>query len=328
MIDDSREIRKKEYEEFCKSNYVQIYSKPWWMDVICGEDNWDVWLYKSGNVVQAAMPYYIEKRGKYIYITKAIFTQTNGIIFADEKSNKEAAIAKKQDRIIKEACEFIKNMNVDVYEQQYPYSFVNWQPFYWQRYTNFLRYTYVIENTWDSECWMGNMTPQMRNHIKKGCNSLSCDENITVEQFYNEHVKIFEKQGKNNPFSFEFWKKFYFECKKQECCKMMCARDNAGNIAAIIFLVWDEQSVYQLLGGYMPEYSSLQGFPYLIYQGIIFAGEMKLKYDFEGSMVPQLARSYREYGGTAKPYFRIRKVFNPEIIMAEAEESVKQIEEV
>lgn len=328
MFEEAKNIRKKEYENFCKENYVQIYSKPWWMDVICGSENWDVWLYKKGDVIQAAMPYYMETRGDYHYITKAIFTQTNGIIFAIEKSVKEAVIAEKQDRIIREACEFIKNTGVDVYEQQYPYSFENWQPFYWEGYTNFLRYTYVIENTWDTEHWMGNMTSKMRNHIKKGCNYLSCDENITVEQFYIEHVKIFEKQDKKNPFSLEFWEKFYLECKKHNCCKMMCARDIDGHIAAIVFLVWDEESVYQLLGGYMPEYSSLQGFPFLIYQGILFAGSLKLKYDFEGSMVPQLARSYREYGGKAKPYFRIRKIFNPEIIRSEAEEIINKIEQV
>ena len=61
---------KERYEKFCESTYVPIYSKPWWMDAVCGADNWDVWLYESGGNILAAMPYYMEQRGAYRYITK------------------------------------------------------------------------------------------------------------------------------------------------------------------------------------------------------------------------------------------------------------------
>ena len=27
---------KDKYELFCQQTYVPIYSKPWWMDVVCG----------------------------------------------------------------------------------------------------------------------------------------------------------------------------------------------------------------------------------------------------------------------------------------------------
>ena len=35
---------KERYERFCERNYVQIFSKAWWMDAICGEESWDVWI--------------------------------------------------------------------------------------------------------------------------------------------------------------------------------------------------------------------------------------------------------------------------------------------
>jgi len=67
---------KEKFKKFCENTYVPIYSQPWWLDIICGKENWNVWLYEKGNEVLAAMPYYTENRGKYRYITKAPLTET------------------------------------------------------------------------------------------------------------------------------------------------------------------------------------------------------------------------------------------------------------
>ena len=81
---------KTTYDRFCEKTYVPIYSKPWWLDAVCGADNWNVWIYKKGESVLAAMPYYFETRGEYKYITKATLTQNNGIIFTEDKERKKA----------------------------------------------------------------------------------------------------------------------------------------------------------------------------------------------------------------------------------------------
>ena len=108
---------KEQYENFCKKNYVPIYSKSWWLDAICGKDNWDVWIYGKNGNVEAAMPYYLENRGKYRYITKAPLTQNNGIVFKDTSELKECSRAKFEEKVINKACEFIAGMDIDVYEQ-------------------------------------------------------------------------------------------------------------------------------------------------------------------------------------------------------------------
>jgi len=36
---------KELYREFCQvEDNIPIFSKDWWMDAVCGEDNWDVIL--------------------------------------------------------------------------------------------------------------------------------------------------------------------------------------------------------------------------------------------------------------------------------------------
>ena len=124
---------KESYLEFCKSTYVPIYSKPWYMDAICLPEHWDVWMYEKSGNRYAAMPYYVEYRGdrkQYKYITKAPFTQTNGIVFLEDECRHKIAQAEMEKKAIDAACEYIKTLGLDVYEQQYSHTFTNWSPFY------------------------------------------------------------------------------------------------------------------------------------------------------------------------------------------------------
>ena len=317
---------KEKYSKFCETNYVPIYSKPWWMDAVCGPENWDVWLYESGGNILAAMPCYYELRGSYRYITKAPLTQTNGIIFKKISGSKLVTEAELQEKIINAACAYIKELGIDVYEQQYPPSFQNWQPFFWNNYTNTLRYTYIISDTKDWTKVEENIASKYRNEIRKGQRLTSVSVWTDRDAFYTEHEKVFLRQGKRCPFGRELWNRLYDACIAHGAGQMFRAMDTAGNLHAILFLVWDQQNVYHLLGGYMPEFSSSQAYSALTYHGIRFAHEKGLAYDFEGSMIHQIAVAFRQFGGTPTPYYRIRKVFNPEIIRKEAEDYINRIQ--
>lgn len=317
---------KEKYALFCGATYVPIYSKPWWMDAVCGPENWDVWLYESGGNILAAMPYYLIQRGEYRYITKAPLTQSNGIIFQEETGRKAVAQAELEEKIIHAACRFVEELHVDVYEQQFHYSFQNWQPYFWNNYTNILRYTYVIADTGDMTAVTNGFASNCRKNIRKGQRLTQVSTDISAEDFYTQHEKVFVRQGLRCPFSRELWLRLYHACVGHEAGQIFCAKDPGGNIHSLLFLVWDEKSAYHLLGGYMPEFSSSQSYSALTYHGICTAHEKGLAYDFEGSMIRQIATAFRQFGGVPKPYYRIRKVFHPDIVRREAEEYIERVQ--
>lgn len=267
----------------------------------------------------------MEKRGVYSYITKAPLTQNNGIIFKENKERKLCSQAEFEEKIIRSACEFIRDLNIDVYEQQYMYSFRNWLPFYWEKYTAITRYTYVIESMRDLDTAWNNLSSNYRNKIRKGEKNCHIEIGIEKEDFYAEHEKVFTKQNLKCPFSKELWFRLYEECRAHDAGMTMCAKNEEGKIESLIFLAWDEKSVYQILGGNMPEYQKNDTYAYLIWKGIEFASEKGLAYDFEGSMIKRISKSFREFGGEPKPYFRIRKVFNPEIMRKEAQDRTEML---
>lgn len=320
---------KEKYQVFCESTYVPIFSKPWWMDAVCRPENWDVWLYSTGDQLQdieAAMPYYVEQRGPYRYITKPPLTQNNGILFKKNDRRKAVSQAELEEKIIDAACTYISGLGVDVYEQQFHHSFKNWQPFFWHNYTNILRYTYIIRDTLDMTAVTDAFSANYRKNIRKGQRLTQISSDISPETFYDEHDRIFRKQGLPSPVSRAFWLRLYHACIQHQSGQLLCARDTGGNLHSLIFLVWDEAAMYPLLGGYMPEFSNSQSYPALTYHSIAMAGERGLSYDFEGSMIHRIAVSFRQFGGTPTPYYRIRKVFNPEIVRKEAEDYIQRLE--
>lgn len=318
---------KSRYSGFCAKVHVPIYSQPWWMNAVCGPKNWDVWLYEQGGDVAAAMPYYLEKREHGLYITKAPLTQNNGIIFDHARDAKPIARAKAEERIVEAACEHVATLGLAVYEQQYSYTFTNWLPFFWNGYTAIPRYTYVVEDTSDEEAMWAAMDPNARQKIRKGAKRAELDASIGYREFYREHEKVFAKQGLSCPFSEEMWEKLYLSAEERECCQLLCERTADGSVASLLFLVWDDVSMYSILGGSMPEYMNLETYHTLIWEGMKLAGSKGLKYDFEGSVIKRISKSFREFGGKPKLYFRIRKIFSPEVIRMEADRQIEKLVE-
>lgn len=316
---------KEKYKKFCEKNYSPIYSKSWWLDAICGPDNWNVWLYEKGQDILAAMPFYYEKRGKYFYITKAPLTQNNGIIFSEISNQKIVAKQKFQEEVIDSACNFISSSGIDVYEQQYQPTFVYWLPFFWRYYTSITRFTYVIEDTSNLSTVWDDISSKYRSKIKKGSRCTSLRENLDPELFYHEHEKIFLKQGLQCPFSRELWMRLFSACQQHEACKILYRITEDEKVSSLMFLVWDEKRIYQLLAGSIPEYQHFDSYDSLIWDGIQLAHEKGLKYDFEGSVIKRISKSFREFGAVPERYYRIRKVFNPEILQAEFEQNLCQL---
>ncbi len=317
---------KEKYAQFCEKTYVPVFSKPWWMDAVCGKDNWDVWICAlDGEQVCAAMPYYMENRDKGKYITKAILTQINGLFIDYPKEQKLAAKQGFEEKICNEAIEYIESLDFDVYEQQFHHSFRNFLPYWWRGYTIIPRFTYVIEDTSDMGQIEAGFTANCRKNMRKGYRNTSFFASLEKAQFYKEHEKIYLRQGLYCPFSYELWERLYNACIQNSAGQILSAQDVQGNVLSLMFVVWDEKALYPLLGGSVPEYSNLQTYTALTHKSIELASQKGLSYDFEGSVIKRINHAFREFGGEPKEYFRIRKVFNPNIIRVETEQKIEQL---
>ncbi len=301
---------KERYRIYCeKEKSVPLFSQYWWMDVVSKGKEWDVFILGENNDIIATMPYFIDEREKGKLITKAKLTQNNGIWIKYPNNQKISSKLDYEEKIINNVCDFIETLPIYKYEQQYHYSFSNWLPFFWRKYEEITRYTYVIEDTSNLEVVRKNYSSNLRKNIKKASKILKILEREDIDTFYKINSMSFERQKMKTPYSFEFFSNLYNECKKRNCCKLLFAIDSNEQIHSVAMIVWDEESVYYLLNGTNPDLKNSQANSLLIDRSIEIAHNLRKKFDFEGSVIKGIEHIYRQYGGIPKPYFRIYKEF-------------------
>ncbi len=319
---DRRERYRRFYQE--EGVYVPLFAQPWYMDAVCGEQSWSAWMCEHDGAVFAAMPYYLDESNGLRRITKAPLAQINGIVFCYPANQKPVKRQEFEERVVNEAVDYLATLGLDVYEQQYHYTFTNWLPFFWRGYTAITRYTYLIEDTSDMEAVTAAYSAKLRSIIRKGWRLVHVRDMTGAEEVYECNRQVFAKQGLPAPFSFELFSRLYEAASARECCRALCAEDDEGNVHSFCYVVWDDRSMYLLMGGSIPAFSSSDSYSYLIHHCIGLASSMGLKFDFEGSVIKGITKAIRNFGGVAKPYFRIRMVYNADVVRKEAEEYIER----
>ena len=128
------------------------------------------------------------------------------------------------------------------------------------------------------------------------------------------------------PFSRTLWLRLYEEVINHNSGKIIYAVNQSKEIVSTVFLVWDEERMYQLISGGDAGLQHYEGKSALIWYAIQRCAKKDLTYDFEGSVIKHISKSNRLCGAELVPYFRIRKVFNAEIIRQESEDKIMKIE--
>ena len=66
------------YRLFCERQDLPFFLKAEWMDVVCGEKDWDAALVTSGEKVMAAMPFQVKRKGPWTKLSTPDFTPHSG----------------------------------------------------------------------------------------------------------------------------------------------------------------------------------------------------------------------------------------------------------
>ena len=88
---------KEIYRQLCQQEKsIPIFSRDWWLDIVCGQEQWDVLLlHDKLGTIEAAMPLYMPRPG---YVVMPAYTQTMGpwIATASADSKYTSLLGKRQ----------------------------------------------------------------------------------------------------------------------------------------------------------------------------------------------------------------------------------------
>lgn len=300
---------KERYRNLCKTEKtIPIFSRDWWMDAVCGEDNWNVILVEDNGQIIASLPYYIKKKYGLRLITQPPLTQTNGlwIKYPDDQRSSKRHFYEKE--IMNKIIDKLENLNVDLYSQNFHYSFTNWQPFYWRGFQQTTRYTFVIDNMCNLDAVFNNFSKSVRRNIRKAAQKAYIYSSDNIYKFYEINKFVFNRQGLNIPYSLNFLVNLDKACAKNKSRKIFFAEDRRGNVCSAIYIVWDDMSSYLLMSGSNPEFRDKNFKAILVWEAMKFISDSLSIFDFEGSMIQNIAEYNISFGATQKPYFQITKM--------------------
>ena len=157
------------------------------------------------------------------------------------------------------------------------------------------------------------MLPKIRTDIKKAQNRfcLNVCTDLGIDAFLTMNEQTFARQRMKLPYSRDFVKKLDNACKEHNARKIFFAKDMDGRIHAAVYIVWDENSAYYLMGGSNPDLRNSGANSLCMWEAIKFASTVTKAFDFEGSMIEPVERFFRAFGAKQKSYFQMSKINSP-----------------
>jgi hypothetical protein len=301
-------VNKDVYRLACEREPdIPLFSRPWWLDATAGELGWDVALiHDQGGNILASMPYTDERRYGLRMSSQPPFTQVLGpwIRTADAPSHKLLAGEKDLfQALIDQLPPF------DSFTQNWHYSRTNWLPFYWRGFRQTTRYTYLLPDLTNADALWAGMGSNIKGDIKKasGRFGLKVRTDLTLDDFMKLNRMVFERQGKALPYEEAIIARLDAACAERGVRRIFIAEDDEGRHHAGVYVVWDADSAYYLMGGGDPELRKSGATSLCLWEAIKFASTVTRKFDFEGSMIESVERFFRAFGAEQTPYFQVSR---------------------
>jgi hypothetical protein len=298
---------KSRYRLFCQNNPdIPVINRDWWLDATVGPDKWDVLLVERGGEIIASMPYFRTRKKGFDVIDMPYLTLMLGIWIRYPTGQKRATRLSYEKSIYLEIIERLPK--VHYFYQHFHWNITNWSTFYWRGFRQTTRYTYILENIRDTERIFANMTDKIRHEIRKAEKRLKVVESDDIEAFHRINEMTFQRQGLKIPHTLEFIKRVDAACRAHDCRKIWFAVDEQGRIHSGVYIVWDDNCAYYLLGGGDPALRTSGACSLLLWEAVKRLAPVTKHFDLYGGMHEPVESFFRAFGAEQKPYFQISKL--------------------
>lgn len=298
---------KNKYRKLCIDEpSIPLFSQAWWLDAVCGAEKWDVVLVEKGENIIGTMPVYQKKKYGLNVLTHPPLTQTMGPWIRPSTAKYAKALGYQKDvseALIDQLPEY------GYFSQNWHYKNTNWLPFHWRGFKQTTRYTYILPDLKDEvKLWEG-LDEKIRTEIRKATSrfDLVVRDDLPIEDFLKLNRMTFDRQGMALPYSQSFVKRLDEACAARGQRKIFIAVDKEGKNHAGVYIVWDSNTAYYLMGGGHPELRSSGATSLCMWKAIQHSATVTKEFNFEGSMIENVERFFRGFGAIQTPYFSVSK---------------------
>lgn len=297
---------KEKYRLLCEQEpSIPIFSQAWWLDSVAGDD-WNVVLVEKKGKVQASLPFTTHKRLGLTIIDQPTLTQNLGPWLRPSTAKYARKLSQEKDllqKLFSELPIFAR------YNQNWHPQRTNWLPLFWLGYEQTTRYTYRIEDLTNTEAVWKAFEANIRTDTRKAENkeSIKVRSDLPLDDFLNLNEKVFLRQGLALPYTKDLVYRLDAAASANNARKIFIAEDEQGRHHAAVYLIWDDNTAYYLMGGGDPELRNSGATSLCMWEAIKFAATVTKSFDFEGSMLESVERFFRAFGAKQTPYFTVSK---------------------
>lgn len=303
------------YRQLCGQENIPLHSQAWWLDAICGVDEWDVALAFSpkGKTI-GALPYHQKSISFFSFISNPVLC-TYANIYLNLPNNPDIKLSSLYTLEKKILGKLISKLPKTTFLKinMHP-SLKNTLPFHWAAFSSTVRYTYRLDNLNNIDQIYEYIHYNIRRDMKIAADKIKVKRSEDIKALYELSSASYKSKNLTIPFSLGFFEKLFEKIKQNSKFHLQYAIDkNNGIIYSGLLTIYDRKCAYAILAGRNTEDRQVNTLSTLYWHSINEASKHVKEYDFEGSMVKEIEHVYSNFGAKRTPYMSISKFGNPMI---------------
>ena len=296
---------KEKYHVFLQDQILPLYLYPEWLDTTKGKNaDWDViFSYNESGQVQGFWVYVYKRQFVWKKISMPTFTPYMGPRLIYPKDINDYQRISFENKVLEDLIRQLP----DFAEVKFKWTrgYENWLPFYWKGFQQQTAYTYIIEDTSNTDLVFQNFKSSLQRQIKKAEKTIQIRSNGRIDNA----IKMLKMSLSENQHLIDktLLEKVHQFTQAQNRGSILEAFDEHNTLLAIICLIWDKEEMLYLYGGYDHQYNNSGAMSLLFWEAVKMANQKGLSFNFEGSMLQGVERFFRSFGTVQKPVFTLSK---------------------
>ncbi len=312
------EHNKAQYTQFCRDNaalenggfQVPVFGQAWFLDAVCGAENWGVCLDIAQNgQINGALPYFLKTKWGLNIIQQPVLTGYMGLWIRYEttwhlhqKASQERAVLKNLIAQLPKTAFF---------SQAYAPHFQNWLPFHWAGFDTTVRMTHILRGLENSAVLFKNFKENVRKKIKKSVPTIHVETSDDVALVYTIYAQIMETKGRKMSYALAFLSNLHAKIKENQAGQLYKAVDTEGSVHAAVYVVWDGTTAYYWLGGSAIVHRNSGALTLLLWEIMQDVAKRGIQnFDFTGSHLENLESFFAAFNAEKQTYFKVSRYDN------------------
>lgn len=307
MILKRVDIDSDEYVKFSRQS-GGVFNQPEWLKIY-DEKLQVIGIYNLNNELTGCFNVYLSKKLFFNFLFTPPYTPNNALCFVNPAQNASNIISYEKE-LHQAIVGFLSGYKGTILMSAFPYNIIDTQIYFWNKFKVIPNYTYVLDLLPDNEWLFNNLSAEKRKSIRKAENdNLLIKENYDYKIVQELILKTFSRKNKST--NSVLLEKILFQYATASNSYSFVAYKNNAPVACT-FVVHYNNYCYYLFGGYDTHNKHHGAGPACMWHSILKAKELGVKYfDFEGSMLPEVEKYFRDFGGKIVPYYTIQKACLP-----------------